>query len=164
MKISSLIIPLFLISALLLGCAHVVPVETRETVDPSITPETLFEDAALYRGKTVMLGGVIVSSKNTEGGTYLEVLERPLDSRGMPRNVDISRGRFLVISEKYLDTAIFSRGREITVVGDVMGVERRPLGEMEYSYPLIKSTEVYLFKPRHGRIPIRFGIGIWSTF
>jgi outer membrane lipoprotein len=155
--------PLLLVFALLLGCAHVVPQESRRTVEPGLTPEMLFKDPGLYRGKTVMLGGVVISSKNTSEGSYLEVLERPLDSLERPRDVDVSSGRFLVFSEKYLETAIFTQGREVTVGGEVMGSERRPLGESEYTYPLIKSREIYLLSPRR-RTPIRFGIGIWTAF
>jgi outer membrane lipoprotein len=163
MNRASLIARLLLMSALLLGCAHAVPPETRRTVDPGVTPEMLFQDPGLLRGKTVMLGGVVISSKNTGEGSYLEILERPLDSRGRPRDVDVSSGRFLIFSEKYLETAIFSQGREVTVVGEVAGTERRSLGEGQYTYPLIKSKEIYLFSPRQ-RFPIRLGIGVWTAF
>lgn len=163
MNRTRLIASLILVFGLLIGCAHVVPPESRRTVEPGLTPEMLFENPDLYRGKTVMLGGVVISSKNTSEGSYLEILERPLDSLERPRDVDVSRGRFLILSEKYLETAIFTQGREVTVVGEMMGSERRPLGESEYTYPLIKSREIYLLSPRR-TMPIRFGIGIWTAF
>lgn len=147
----------------LLGCAHVVSKELREKVDKEVTPMALFKDPDIHKGKTVMLGGIIVSSINTEEGTYIEVVQRPLDYRGRPEDTDLSLGRFLIFYEGYLDTAIYSMGREVTVAGEVLGKRLRPLGEIQYQYPLIKSKELYLFEPQRD-IPIRFGIGIWHTF
>lgn len=147
----------------LLGCAHVISKELREKVDKEITPMALFKEPDAYMGKTVSLGGVIVSSLNTDEGTYIEVLQKPLDYRGKPEDTDISHGRFIIFYEGYLDTAIYSRGREITVAGEVIGKRLRPLGEIQYQYPLIKSKELHLFEPTYG-MPIRFWIEIWKTF
>jgi outer membrane lipoprotein len=145
------------------GCAHVVSPELRERVDKTISTEALFKEPEVFKGRLVILGGIIVSSRNAVEGTYLEVLERPLDSLGRPKDTDISRGRFIILYEGYLDSAVYSKGREVTVAGEVMGKMVRPLGEMEYPYPLIKSKELHLFEPRRG-LPIRFEIGIFHTF
>ncbi|MDI6890948.1 MAG: Slp family lipoprotein [Thermodesulfovibrionales bacterium] len=147
----------------LFGCAHVVSKEIRETVDKELTTPALFKDPDAYKGRVVILGGVIVSSTNTEEGTYIEVLQKPLDYRGRPEDTDISYGRFIIFFEGYLDTAVYSQGREMTVAGEVIGKKVCPLGEIQYPYLLIKSKELHLFKPRYG-IPIRFGIGIWKAF
>lgn len=144
-------------------CGHTVSKELREGVDKAITPTDLFKDPDTLKGKTVMLGGVIASSINTPEGTYVEVVQKPLDYRERPEDTDISYGRFLILYDGYLDTAIYSMGREITVVGEVLGRKLQPLGEIQYPYLLIKSKELYLFEPRRG-IPIRFGIGVWHTF
>ncbi len=154
---------LTLVITSLFGCAHVISQELRGRVDRELTPMALFKDPDAYKGKTVMLGGVIVSSINTDEGTYIEVLQKPLDYRGRPEDADISHGRFIVFYEGYLDTAIYSRGREMTVAGEVIGKRLRPLGEIQYPYPLIKSRELHLFEPPYG-IPIRFWIEIWKTF
>lgn len=149
----------------LLGCGHVVPLEVRESVDKDITAPALFKDPDAYKGRVVMLGGIIASSKNMDEGTYLEVVEKELDAGGNPMATDISNGRFLILYSGYLDTAIYSKGREVTVVGEVMGKKLRPLGEMQYPYPLIKSRKLYLFEKRElYNMPFRFGIGIFHTF
>ncbi|RKY39755.1 MAG: hypothetical protein DRP85_09575, partial [Candidatus Makaraimicrobium thalassicum] len=41
--------------------------------------------------------------------------------------------------------AIYSQGRKITVAGEVKGKKIKPLGEVEYTYPLISSKEIYLW-------------------
>lgn len=146
----------------IMGCAHVVPKEIRERSE-EIPTIALIKNPDAYKGKFVILGGIIISSKNTVDGTYIEVLQKNLDYRGRPEITDISHGRFIIFYDGYIDTAIYSQGREITVAGEVFGKTIRPLGEIQYPYLLIKSRELYLFKPKY-EIPIRFGISIWTTF
>lgn len=50
-----------LIMALLSGCGHVVSKELRETADKDLTTAALFKDPDAYKGKIVMLGGIIAS-------------------------------------------------------------------------------------------------------
>jgi len=157
--ILSLIILILLIS----GCAHVVSQELRDRAEKEISPIDVMKDPDAYKGRTVILGGVIASSINMKEGTYIEVVQKPLDYRGRPDDTDISHGRFIILYEGYLDTAIYSQRREVTVAGEVMGKMVRPLGQIQYQYLLIKSKELHIFKPRYG-VPIRFEIGIWHTF
>lgn len=156
---------LLLITVSLFSCAHVVSKELRNKAYGEPPVSALFKDPDSSKGRTVILGGIIVSSANTQEGTYIEVLQKPLDNRGRPEDTDASQGRFIIFSEGYLETAVYSQGREITVAGEVIGKELRPLGEIQYPYPLIKSSELHLFEPRYG-IPIHFGIGIgvWHVF
>jgi len=152
------IIILFL---LLAGCAHLVAPELRDMADKDLTPAALFKNPEAHKGKVIILGGVIVGSKNTNEGTYVEVIEKPLNSQGLPIDTDESQGRFLILYDGYLDTAIYAKGREITVAGEVIGKKTRTIGEMLYSHPLIKSKKLYLLeKRRTQRIPVHFGIGI----
>ena len=145
------------------GCAHVVSEELRKEASADISMSVLFKDPDSYIGEIVILGGNIVSSINTENETYIEMIEKPLNSRGRPEYTDISRGRFIIIYEGFLDTAIFSKGRYVTVAGEVMGKEIRPLDEIDYTYLVIKSRELHLLQPG-SQFPIQFGIGIWHTF
>ncbi len=146
-----------------LGCAHIVSQDLRDRAVKELPTASLFKEPKAHKGKIVILGGSIVSSLNTQEGTYIEVVEKPLDYRGRPRYTDQSHGRFLVFYEGFLDTAIYSEGRNITVAGEVMGEKVRPLGEINYHYLLIKSRELHLLQPGQ-RMPIRFGIGIWQSF
>lgn len=156
---------LFFIIVSLLGCVHVVSKELRNKAYGEPSASALFKDPDAFKGRTVILGGIIVSSTNTKEGTYIEVLQKPLDYRGRPEDTDASHGRFIIFSEGYLETAVYSQGREITVAGEVIGKELRPLGEIQYPYPLLKSKELHLFEPRYD-IPVHFGIGIgvWHVF
>lgn len=150
-----LLLPLF-------SCAHVVSKEIRD-VALKVRDEDIMKNPEAYVENTVVLGGIIASSINTEEGTYIEVVQKPLDARGRPLDIDLSYGRFIVLYEGYLDTVIYTTGKEMTVAGKVMGKKIRPLGQIMYPYPLIKAKEIYLFEPRRP-LPISIGIGIWKTF
>ena len=57
-----------------------------------------------------------------------------------------SGGRFLILTEKYLDPYFFQRGRSITVAGEIVGEEFNKLGEMDYRYPLLLGKQIYLWR------------------
>lgn len=145
------------------ACAHAISARARAMVDKGVPVDSLFRDPEAFKGRTVMLGGIIASTRNEQKRTYIEVVQLPLDYRGRPKNEDVTEGRFIVEAEGYLDPAIYARGREITVVGVVLGRTVRPLGDIEYSYLLLRSVEIHLFEPYYG-VPFRFGIGIGATF
>ena len=145
------------------GCAHLVSKEIRDNVDPDLSITELFKNADAFKGKLVILGGIIINSRNTKEGTYIEVLQKPLNYRGIPKDTDVSYGRFIVLSPGFVDTAVFSRGRAITSAGEVIGKKVLPLDEIEYPYVLIKSMELHLTKQSYG-IPVNVGIGVWGSF
>ncbi len=161
-KMKKILIFLMILS-FLSGCAHVISPEVRKQADRELTPDILFINPEAYIDQTVIIGGVIVSSRNTDEGTYLEVLQKPLDYRGRPKYTDISHGRFIVFYDGFLDSAVYSMGKEITVAGEVLGKTVRPLGEMLYPYPLIRGREIHLFEPR-SPLPVIFSIGVLTTF
>ena len=148
---------------LMSSCAHVISDDIRHRADKDMPLEAVFLDPDAYRGKVLIIGGTIVNSVNKKEGTYIEVVEKPLNYRGVPVYSDSSFGRFLVVHDGFLDTAIFSKGRHITVAGEIIGKEMRKLDEMDYPYLFIKSMEVRLLDPDRGT-PIHFGIGVSHSF
>lgn len=145
------------------GCAHVVSQEIRDTIDPDLSTEELFKDPDAFKGRIVVLGGIIIDSRNTKEGTYIEILQKPLNYRGIPKDTDLSYGRFIVLSPGFVDTAVFSRGRAVTCAGEIIGKKVLPLDEIEYPYVLIKSKELHLTELSY-RMPVNIGIGVWGSF
>jgi outer membrane lipoprotein len=52
------------------------------------------------------------------------------------------------------------------VVGSVLGREVRPIGKIEYSYPVIEKKELYLWPSEENsetgpRVHFGVGVGIW---
>jgi len=101
-----------------------------------------------YVKSTVLWGGVIVRTTNKEDTTIIKVLQTDLDGNKRPVDPDTSKGRFLVRYAGFLDPVIYDKGREITVVGVVMGSEELPLGDRAYVYPVIAARKLYLWKRR----------------
>jgi outer membrane lipoprotein len=141
------VIVLFLIYILfyLAGCVPVISKQLREQVAKGLTLEAVAKDPETYKGKTVLWSGVIISSKSLKEGTMIEVLQKSADTEGKPMDVDKSEGRFLALHSGYLDSAIYSGGRKITVAGVIQGKKIQCLGEIDYVYPLISTKEIHLW-------------------
>ena len=138
---------LFMLSGFfsLTGCAPVISKQLREQAAKELTLSVVLKNPDAYKGKTVLCSGVIISSVNLKEGTMIEVLQKPADRQGKPKDVDESEGRFLALNPGYLDVAIYNGGRKITVAGVIKGKKIQRLGEIEYSYPLIRVKEIHLW-------------------
>lgn len=145
----------------LYGCAHVISRDLRDAVDPSLSFEQVLKDPNAYQGKTVLWGGEIIETLiNKDGTSEIEVFQRPLGVRGEPKITDISEGRFIIHDVRYLDPYLYRRGRRITVAGIIIGQRVKPLGEMEYRYPLISSKQIYLW-PEYYYYPYPYYYDPW---
>lgn len=152
---------------LLAGCAHVISKEALKEVDTSITFSQVAKNPDAYKGKTVLFGGDIIKAKNLSNMTLVVVLQRPLGRRGEPAAGDVSEGRFIIRNTEFLDPAIYSPGRKITVAGTLVGKEVRPLGEIEYTYPIIEKRELYLWPEEEAAAAepqVHFGVGVGVGF
>jgi outer membrane lipoprotein len=135
--------------ALICGCASsIVPPALQSQVVPELDLATVKKDGAVHTGQVVLWGGLVVKTVNKKRGTLIEVLQLPLDHQERPKQVHDSQGRFIVSMNGFLDPEIYKNGKEITVVGRVAGVKTLPLGEIQYTYVLLRGEEVYLWPPR----------------
>lgn len=136
----------FFFVLLLSGCAHVISKDLRTKADPSLTLSQVRQDPEAFKGKIVLWGGEIIETLNLrDATTQIEVYQKPLGWRGEPRGVLTSEGRFLVLADQSLDPYLFRSGRRITVAGEILGTKVKPLGEMDYRYPLIASKQIHLW-------------------
>ncbi len=158
----SLVLLIAAVIVLSTGCARPFPTRITDRVDKHVSFDALYKDPGSYKGKWVMLAGIIVASRTEkDGSTYLEVLQKPADDWGRPYRTDESGGRFIAVSRQFLDPAVYRGGRVITVVGEVIGDSVRPLGGMAYRYPLITVEALRLWEPSYGpRYHIAVGVGV----
>jgi outer membrane lipoprotein len=138
---SMVIVVLFMV-----GCAPVISKQVREQVRPDVTFREVLNDPERYKGQMIILSGIVVETENTKEGTLLQVLQRPAGFRGKPKDVDETGGRFLALDSRYLDVAVFTKGRAVTIAGEVQGKRILPLDETEYIYPLVYVKELYLWQ------------------
>ncbi|MFM8550812.1 MAG: Slp family lipoprotein [Nitrospiraceae bacterium] len=105
----------------LVGCAPAIPNRYLKQAEPGVTLTSLKAKPAAYRGKTVILGGVIVERRQEAGRICLLMKNRPLDADHVPH-----RDATLVPSESALywviveENSLPPRYREwarVTVVG-----------------------------------------------
>ncbi len=138
---SILIVALLFIAS----CAPVISQQVREQARPDITFKELQNTPEHYKGQVIILSGFIIETKNTKEGTLLEILQAPAGFRGEPKDADRSEGRFLALSDHYLDTSIYKKDRKVTVAGEVQGKRVQPLEKTEYVYPLLHVKEIHLW-------------------
>ena len=163
-KRSIMILALPLIAILgIAGCAPTFSKGTLEKVDRSISFRELQRDPDTFKGRWVMLAGVIIEARNMREGTSIEVLQRPMDRRGRPYETDITEGRFIITTDRFLDAGVYHRGRRITVVAEVAGRKILPLGEIGYQYPVVVARELHLWEPSSGP-QFFFGVGVSKGF
>ncbi len=75
---------------LLSACASVISQQGLKEADPQITFQVLLQDPDRQKGKVVLLGGEIVTTNVREGETWVEVLQKALDSGQKPEDTDVS--------------------------------------------------------------------------
>ena len=141
------------------GCAPLFPQEMMDRVDHHLSFKELQTDPEKFKGIWVMQAGIIISSKNTKEGLLIEVLQTLMDDSGSPQATDTSAGRFLVQSDQFLDSAIYHRGRSITVIGEVIGKKTLLLDNIFYPYPLLAAKALHLWQPSSGP-RFFFGVGV----
>jgi len=127
--------------------------EIMRQVDESLTYQVVQQDPQRYMGKTVLWGGVIIETINKRDETVMKVRQAELDMIKRPQTLDRSAGRFLVKSAGFLDPEIYGEGREITVAGEVAGKEVLPLGNTQYSYPVLLAKKIYLWEKQKPYYP-----------
>jgi outer membrane lipoprotein len=141
------------------GCAPPFSKETLDTVNRNISFQELKKEPEKFKGTSVMLGGMIIGSKNTQEGALIEILQKPLDTDGRPLQTDSTEGRFLIRSDTFLDPAVYHEGRLITVVAEVIGRKELQLDDIMYAYPLLIVKDLHLWEPSQGP-RFFFGIGV----
>jgi len=123
------------------------PHQVMQDVTKDIPYNEVAKAPEAFKGSTILWGGVIVETITRSNDTLMIVRETELDLRKRPLNTDRSAGRFIIRNPGFLDPAIYSRGREVTVVGVLAGKEERPVGELLYSYPIVESRSLKLWEP-----------------
>jgi len=138
---------LIMITLILAGCATGISKQSRSRVTVFEPFLSLQQQPVDFIGETVVFGGKIIVTQPMENTTELTILQLALDDRDRPQDNDRSDGRFLVVSDQFLDPAIYKKGDLITVVGKLVSAEKRLIGEREYRYPKIKAGEIKRWEP-----------------
>lgn len=139
-------LPLILATLFVASCATGLPPLISEPAadDPGLLAAQKEGDA--YVGRQVRWGGTIATIENKESETWVEIVARALRRYGQPYESDKSIGRFIARVNGFLDPAIFSAGRQITISGKLEKSVIRPIGEFTYLYPVVDVDSYYLWE------------------
>lgn len=130
----------------LAGCAHPISSSLRKQVDEDLTFQRVLSAPEQFEGKKLVLGGIIVKTRNFDGYSEIEAVQVPLDCWGYPYNRDESQGRVIFRYEGYLEPEIYAKNREVTVGGTIAGTRTGKVDEKEYRYPVVKAEEIRLWE------------------
>lgn len=133
------------IALLLQGCTYAISPEISHKADKTISFDRLQADPDEYKGKLLILGGIIAQTTAIKQGTLIEIEQKRLDYWGKPERMKRTGGRFLAFYPGYLDPLVYSPGRDITIAGEVQGISSPALGDKQYDYPVILTKEMKLW-------------------
>ena len=126
----------YAVATLLLGACTTTP-DPIGNAPPGPPPAVVRQTPQAHQGQRVRWGGTIAAVENTADATRVFVVARDLAKNGRPRDVDGGGGRFIVMLSGFQDPVIYADGREITVVGELQGVQTHRVGGFEYPYPVV---------------------------
>jgi outer membrane lipoprotein len=132
---------------LLVGCHRydVIPERLEGHVDRNLRYVQVKENPEMYRGKLMLAGGKVLSSKRLKEGTRIEVLQIPLSSDLVPEEgPETSKGRFVAMDFEQLvvDPAVLDDNRLITVVGEVVGTTTIKIDDIEKHVPQLNVKHI----------------------
>jgi outer membrane lipoprotein len=130
----------------LVGCAtYPISRQYRMMASKNVNFTMVLKNPDAYKGAIVIWGGRIVETTNTPQGSEITVLQTPLSGWEEPTSPEYSPGRFIAETSQFLDPAIYKPGKRITLAGEVMGGEKKPLGTTEYTYPIVEIRQLHLW-------------------
>ncbi len=142
-KLFIILIPMLLLVA---GCAHNLSSRALAMADRTITFAKLRAEPDAYRGKFVILGGVIKAISQIPQGTQIEVEQYPLDGREMPDETAVSGGRFLAMVPEKLASSVCGTDLLVSMAGEVVGKKVLFREGEEYVYPVIAIKELRIVR------------------
>ncbi len=133
-----------LLASLSLAACTSVPTQLQgeyATVSPARVNQATF-------GSSVRWGGIIIDAKNETNRTCFEILSRELDRFYRPKIEDATAGRFIACKDGFYDPEVFAKGREVTLVAAIRGIEERKVDSFNYRYPVLEVSDLVLWEER----------------
>jgi len=141
----SILITFAIGSSLLAGCSAkpVLPV-----AEPNPPVAAVQQDIDAHKDIPITWGGVILKIRNADDKSEIEIITKRITSSTRPIEGDQTLGRFIAKVDGFLDPAIYSKGREVSIYGTISGQESRKVDDYDYSYPILSVTEHHLWPER----------------
>jgi len=134
------------LTALTLGGCATVPPQIAGNDFVAVTPQQAVSQNT--HGQRVRWGGEIIRVDPKPDSTCFEVLSRELYSDARPSRQDGSEGRFIACSKGFYDPAVYVKGRDLTVTGELAGTEQHQVGDYSYTYARVEADNIYMWPRR----------------
>lgn len=143
--------------------SKVIPPELAEQIDTSVSYRDIQASPQAVQGRTVLLGGEVLSARRVQDGIELEVLQLPVKGDDPPaeRRTE-SQGRFLALDRGGGDPASYPPGTRVTIVAGVTGEDTRRLDESTYRYPTVDVKHLYVWTEDQYRERSRSSVGLFG--
>jgi outer membrane lipoprotein len=83
--------------------------------------------------------------RNNKNDTEVEIYGRPLLDNAEPKPTGGEGVRFIADIDGFLDPAQYSPGKRLTVSGALTQTRKRPVGEFQYTYPVVDVQAYHLW-------------------
>jgi outer membrane lipoprotein len=144
-RIMLLITLLFMFSVFYSCASRKVISEEIKAEAERVSFKTLVQQTDRYKGKTVILGGYIIETKNISGVANMTVLQTPLGRDEMPVSHGRSEGGFLLSYNGHLEPEVYQKGRRTTVAGKVVGRVDEGTGNCPSPCVKLEYRQIYLW-------------------
>jgi outer membrane lipoprotein len=139
---------LALLSGLTISACTTVPEQLEgeyTNLDPQNTREGDLQTSIRW-------GGVILETRPESNHTCFEILSRRLEKSMRPADTDKSDGRFIACKPGFYDPEVFEKNREVTVVGKLIHIDVRKVGDFDYNFPVVDIEFMSLWPERRQAI------------
>lgn len=136
------------------GCAARLPEPIRGDGSELASYTTVVEAGDAAVGTSVRWGGVIVQVHNREDHSEIEVVYFDLRGTGRPLITNTTPGRFRFIVSGFAEPEVFRVGREVTVLGDVVGFHDDLIGEYVFQFPMLEPRGFQFWREDLQRIEV----------
>lgn len=143
MSLRHAVISIFFLAALA-GCA-VMPPEVMNDAISDRPFQTLIQNAADYRGETVVVGGYIVEVANETDHSRIIAVQTELGGNQEPKSRDLSQGRLVISHRGFIDPEVYQKDRKITVAGKIIGSSQTEQGKFPFPYLHIEMRQIHLW-------------------
>lgn len=124
------------------GCQYAISPALTDKADKTVRFEKLQEDPGSFTGKLIILGGTIAQISDVNRGSLIEVIQHPLDYWGKPEQTKRTSGRFFVFHQGPLNMMAYAPGVDITVAGEVLGMDSPLIAGKQYDDPVLLAKEI----------------------
>ena len=126
--------------SLLGGCAAIPEQVALPDETPLVGFGRVIQAPEQYVGQTVRWGGVIAEVYNKADHSIIEITYYSLSASTRPEvDSNHSAGRFQARVNLFADPLVYSKGKAITVTGQLMAPHQGQIGEYNYVFPVINT-------------------------